>query len=32
MRKFFVELWECWQAVQQARAEFYAKHGNNCWD
>jgi hypothetical protein len=32
MKKFFKELWECWKATQEARAEFYAKHGNNCWE
>jgi hypothetical protein len=28
MRKFLKDLWQCWKSVQEARAEFYAKHGN----
>jgi hypothetical protein len=28
MRKFLKELWDCWQTVQQERAEWFAKHGS----
>ena len=29
MRKFFKDLWACWQSVQEERAKYYAKHGNH---
>lgn len=28
MKKFFKELWACWQSVQEERAKFYAEHGS----